>query len=423
VTLSSHRIAPAGRVAGEAPEMLGIDFSHPQALGGDCSDRAYMPGPFTTTEFNVPPVLWRQAICRFVAFASFAMDFAEYLFKELFDKDLYCHHLTLERAEHSCELNPSLYRNLNSLCHLEIVEASLLAFGNEVFPCSTIVYGQKSHQDHVCSNTGFAQNPNLSGRMCPCTFIVPIDDWRIVSILGQLRTFHRGESVAMDGELIHCGHTFRGDERGAHPAIHFHLDSKFIERHKSDISVGASSNLNPLYTMQESLETVFDLLDNHYWKARDFWKSIKVHEGSLMDHYKNVIQVSGTTEEKEHWRRLMEYFSSMNKHVFNYEMTEMQNYANSMIYTALKQDPKNKQAWSLLSTRNFKKVIKYDSSGELEEEFPDDFPARPRSKRKERNYKQEPTATTNVNNSTNELSNKPDSSYSSDDLPARPRSK
>jgi hypothetical protein len=28
---------PAGRVAGEAPEMLGIDFSHPQALGGDCS--------------------------------------------------------------------------------------------------------------------------------------------------------------------------------------------------------------------------------------------------------------------------------------------------------------------------------------------------------------------------------------------------
>jgi hypothetical protein len=80
--------------------------------------------------------------------------------------------------------------------------------------------------------------------MCPCTFIVPIDDWRLVSILGQLRTFHRGESVAMDGELVHCGHTFRGDERGAHPAIHFHLDSKFIERHKSDISVGASSNLN-----------------------------------------------------------------------------------------------------------------------------------------------------------------------------------
>jgi hypothetical protein len=40
-----------------------------------------------------------------------------------------------------------------------------------------------------------------------------------------------------------------------------------------------------------SLETAFDLLDDHYWKAPDFWQSIKVHEGSLMDHYKNVIQV------------------------------------------------------------------------------------------------------------------------------------
>jgi hypothetical protein len=58
----------------------------------------------------------------------------------------------------------------------------------------------------------------------------------------------------------------------------------------------------------------------------------------------------------------------MNKHVFNYEMTEMHNYASSMIYTpALKQDPKNKQARSLLSTRNFQKVMEYDSSGELEE--------------------------------------------------------